>query len=310
MLHNETKFTESAVALSEELNFSRAARKIQRSQSSVTKNVKELERAVGVQLFERDRKTVKITDACRAYVEQARISLLYSERAFQAARAVARQADVVQHVGKSPYTDPFLTSALLSIQLPLFPQLRIDLSSQYSYDLVSELLSGSLDLAIATEPPESRLLTTVKVAEAPFYIAMSKQDELASRPAISLDDLADRCWVFFERRLHPPVYDAVMRLAQKRGVVPAKLQHVTQPEEAFPFIKASSIAFVVKAGAIRLARNGVTVRPLAEETLMLKTYLVSLADNRSKVTSELVRAFMKKLSSVEKAWRVPLGLSA
>lgn len=310
MVHNETRFMESAVALSEELNFSRAAQKINRSQSSVTKNVKQLERAIGVQLFERDHKKVRVTDACRAYVEQARISLIYGERAFQAARAVARQADVVQHVGKSPYTDPFLTSTLLSIQLPLFPQLKIELSSQYSCDLVSELLSGFLDLAIATEPPASPLLTTVKVGEAPFYIAMLKEDQLAKKPTVTLDDLADRGWVFFEKRLHPPVYDKVMQLAESRGIVPAKLQHVTQPEEAFPFIKASFLAFVVKTGAIRLARNGVTVRPLAEETLMLKTYLVSLADNQSKVTSELVRAFMKKLSSVEKASQAPLRMSA
>jgi DNA-binding transcriptional LysR family regulator len=198
----------------------------------------------------------------------------------------------------------------MSIELPLFPHLKIDLSSQYSYDLVNELLSGSLDLAIATEPPESPLLTMVKVAEAPFYIAMSKQDQLASKPEVSLDDLAGRSWVLFERRLHPPVYDAVMQLAESRGIVPAKLQHVTQPEEAFPFVKGSYLAFVVKAGAIRVARNGVTVRPLAEETLTLKTYLVSLADNSSKVTGELVRTFMKKLSSVERASQVTLRRSA
>lgn len=310
MAHNETKHMESVVALSETLNFSRAAQLINRSQSSVTKNIKELERATGVLLFERNRKTVKVTDACRAYVEKARISLLYGERAFQAARAVARDADVIQHVGKSPYTDPFLTSILMSIELPLFPHLKIDLSSQYSYDLINELLSGSLDLAIATEPPESPLLTMVKVAEAPFYIAMSKQDQLASKPEVSLDDLAGRSWVLFERRLHPPVYDAVMQLAESRGIVPAKLQHVTQPEEAFPFVKGSYLAFVVKAGAIRVARNGVTVRPLAEEALTLKTYLVSLADNSSKVTGELVRTFMKKLSGVERASQVTLRLSA
>jgi len=116
-------------------------------------------------------------------------------------------------------------------------------------------------------------------------------------------------WVLFERRLHPPVYDAVMQQAESRGIVPAKLQHVTQPEEAFAFVKGSYLAFVVKAGAIRVARNGVTARPLAEEALTLKMYLVSLADNRSKVTGELVRTFMKKLSGVERASQVKLRLS-
>jgi hypothetical protein len=60
------------------------------------------------------------------------------------------------------------------------------------------------------------------------------------------------------------------------------------------------VAFVVKSGAIRIARDGITVRPLAEDALMLKTYLASRADERSKVVSELVRSFMRKLSTFTK----------
>lgn len=311
MARNETKHMESVIALSEALNFSRAAEKTHMSQSAISKNVKHVEKGLGGLLFERDRKNVRVTDACRAYVEQARTSLLYGERAFQAARAVLQDAGAALNIGRSPSTDPFLISTLLSIQLPLFPELRIELSSRFSCDLVYELIAGTIDLAIATEPPESPLLTTVKVAEAPFYVALSKRDELASRPSITLDDMADRCWILFERRLHPPLYDAVMQLANDRKIAPAKIQHVTVPEEAFPFVaEGSRLAFVEKAGAVRMARNGVTVRPLAEDTLSLKTYLVSLADNESKVAGELVRSFMRKLINVMKAERLPLDTSA
>ena len=104
--------------------------------------------------------------------------------------------------GRSPYTDPFLVTTLLSVQLPLFPRLRVDLTSQFSCDLVHQLLEGRLDLAIEIEPPESPLMTTVKIDEAPFYIAMSERDKLAACPSVNLDDMAGRCWVLFERRLH------------------------------------------------------------------------------------------------------------
>jgi DNA-binding transcriptional LysR family regulator len=276
MARNETKYMESAIALSEELSFTRAARRVHISQPLLTRNIADLEATLGFSLFERDRRTVTVNDAGRAYVEQARLALLYGERAFQAARAVMQDAEVLLNIGKSPYTDPFLTSILLSIQLPLYPHLRIELSSQYSCDLVHEILAGTLDLAIATEPPESPLLTTVKVAESPLYIAMSKQDELAGWASVTLDAMAGRCWILFERRLHPPLYDAVMQLAKERKVTPAKIQHVTSPEEAFPCVaEGSYIAFLVKAGAVLVARNGVTVRPLLEDTLSLKTYLAS-----------------------------------
>jgi hypothetical protein len=59
------------------------------------------------------------------------------------------------------------------------------------------------------------------------------------------------------------------------------------------------IAFVVKAGALRIARDGVTVRPLAEDSLSLKTYLISRSDNQSKAVNALVRSFMGELESMQ-----------
>jgi DNA-binding transcriptional LysR family regulator len=311
MARNPTRFLESAVALSEELSFTLAAIKINVSQSTVTKNIKDLERALGIQLFIRDRKRVHVTDAGRAYVEKARQSLLYGERAFTAARAAAQEADIVQHVGRSPYTDPFFLSLLKSIHLPLYPQLKIELYSQFSYDLVHDLMSGRLDLAVANEPPAAAQITKVQIAEGPFYIGMLKEDALARKPRVSLYDLRDREWILFERRLHPPVYDAVMKLADRYKIAPHQIQHIISQEEAFPFLfDGNSVAFLTKAGALLLARNGVTVRPLAEEALSLKTYLVSLAENRSKVTSELERSFMRKLHSLANVPRAPIPLTA
>jgi hypothetical protein len=88
--------------------------------------------------------------------------------------------------------------------------------------------------------------------------------------------MAARSWVLFERRLHPPLYDAVMQLAEQRRIAPASIQHITAPEEAFQFIADGSyIAFLVKAGVLLMARNGITIRPLAEEALLLKTYIAA-----------------------------------
>lgn len=307
----EVKLLESAIAVAEELNFSRAARKVRLSQPTVTRNISMLESDLGTELFERNRKRVKLTDAGRAFVEEARISVLHRRRAFEAARSVAQNAEAVLNIGKSPYTDPFLTSTLLATRLPLYPHLRVELSSQFSFDLIHELLAGVLDLAVVTEPPESRQLTMVKIDESPFYIAMSREDALAGELSVTLDSLAGRVWVLFERRIHPLVYDTVMKLAKVRKAEPIKIQHVVIPEEAFPLIAdGGAVAFVTKSGALRIARDGVTVRPLDEDALVLKTYLASLAENRSKIISELVRAYMRKLSSLSQARKEPLPRSA
>lgn len=296
MTQNDTKFMDSVMALAETLHFTKAAKRLRISQPQLTKNIQELEDILGFRLFERDRKTVAINDAGRAYLEKAKLSIMYADRAFQAARDVMQEADAFLHVGRSPYTDPLLITTLNSIHLHLHPHLKIELSSRFSCELVDEVLDGSLDLAIATEPPDSPLLTTVMVAQSPFYIAMSKRDKLAESPSVTLHSLSNSCWILFERRLHPPLYDGIMHLAKQRNALPKKVRHITAPEEAFPLVQGGDcVAFVVKAGALLLSRNGVTVRPLAEADLNLKTYLVSRADDDSKLLSEFVRAYMRKL---------------
>lgn len=310
MVRNETRLMESAIALAEELHFSRASRKVGISQPMLTKNIQDLEALLGGTLFIRDRKHVHLSDAGRAYIEQARLSLLYSERAVQAARSVMREIDVPLYVGRSPYIDPFLVTTLLSLRLPLFPKLKIELTSQYSVELAHDLMAGALDLAIATEPPESASLTRVKVTEAPFYIAMSRHHELAACRSVNLAMLHQHRWILFERRLHPPVYDRVLRTAETKNVIPRNVGHVTAPEEAYPFVAdGSAVAFVVKAGALLLARNGVTVRPLTDEGLVLNSYLVSRADDETKLASELVRAFVRKVSDVRKEAQLKLPIN-
>ena len=311
MVRNEIRFMEAVIALSEELSYRRACKKLGVSQPTLTRYINGAEKAAGVPLFERDHQSVRPLDACWSYVEQARSAVLYSRRAVGAAQAAHQNGSVIVTVGKSPYADPFFITTLRTIQLPLYPNLRMEESSQFSCDLAHDVLSGGVDLAIVTEPPESPLLTTVKIGESPFYIAMSEEDDLAREPSVTLDMLNGRSWVLFERRMHQPVYDAVMHLAEERKVRPARMHHVMMPEEAFPLIAANScVAFVVKSGALRIAREGVTVRPLAEDALMLKTYLASYAENKSKVVSGLVRAFMRKLSTFTKAPRAPLPTPA
>lgn len=298
---------EAVIALAEELNFSRAGYRLGITQPAVTKQVAELESRLGFPLFERDRQNVALTEAGRAFVEEARLAVLHSDRAIQAARAALNRAEVILRVGKSPYTDPFLTSMLLSIHLPLFPNLKVDLSSGFSCDLAHEVLAGKLDLAFATEPPCSPMLSLRKVAEAPFYVAVSEENFLANQPALRLEDLDRMNWILFGRRLHPYLYDTIMRLGEQRGVRPRDVHHIIFPEEAYHFVAESNgVALLTKAGALRIAGEGVTIRPLQEDQLVLRTYLAARSDNSSKIVSEMVRAFGRKLGDIERFTQMSL----
>jgi DNA-binding transcriptional LysR family regulator len=305
MARDQLKLMESAIVLAEELHFSRAAHRLRISQPALTKQIAELEQRLGTQLFSREKQVVSLTDAGRAFIESARLSVFHGRRAVQAAQSAAHEDRSFLSVGRSPYIDPFLVSTLLTVRLPLFPDLKLDLPSRFSLDLVHDVLDGTLDLAIVTDPPEDPALSSVKVNESPFFVVMSAEDELAHQQYLTLDVLNGREWVLFERHVHPPLYERIVELAESRNIKPATIHHFVVPEEALPFIAQSgAIAFLGKTGALRLTKSvssrlprGVTIRPLIEDRLSLKSYVVSRSDNESKLASELLRAFMRKLTS-------------
>jgi DNA-binding transcriptional LysR family regulator len=311
MARNEIRLMEAAIALAEELNFSRAAHRLHISQPALTKQIAELENRLGFSLFERDHQTVAVNEAGRAYVQEARTSVFHSERAVQAARAALNNAEVIFRVGKSPYGDPFLTSTLLSVRLPLFPKLKVELTSGFSCDLVHEVLSGRVDLALVTEPPASPMLSMTKVDEAPLYVALSEENQLAKLTQLSLRNLSHENWIIFGRSVHPPLYDTIFRAASDLGVRPRDLHHIMVPEEAYQLIaEKNRVALLSKTGALKIARDGVTIRPLVESQLILKTFLASRADNESKLTSEIVRAFGRKMRTLEGDPQLSLPISA
>lgn len=294
------KYMKATIAVAEELNFSRAAKRLHLSQPAITKYVAELEELLGVILFFRDHRVVSLTDAGRAYVEEARVSVLHADRAVQAARAAGHDTELVLNVGRSPYADPFYTSTLLTMRLPLFPRMKLNLSSGFSCDLVHDVLSGELDAAMVIEPPETGKLTSVKIDESPLFAVISRDDQLASLPALRLEHLAGRRWIMFQRNSHPPLYDLILTCAQDAKAIPSAIQHFMVPEETIPLLIAPlGIVIAPKSGAVRIARDGYTMRPIAEERLMTSTLLISRSDNASPALSELVRGFMRKMKQIK-----------
>ena len=304
------KHMEAAIAVAETLNFSRAAKRLHISQPAVTKYIRELEESLGALLFIRAHHTVSITEAGKAYVEEARIVVLHAGRAVQAARAAQQEAELILNVGRSPYVDPYFTSMLRAIRLPMFPRLHLQLSSGFSCDLTQDVLNGDLDIAVVIEPPQSGQLAEFQIEESPFYVVMSREDQLAQLPALDLNHLSHRRWLLFQRNSHPPLYDLIQKLADEGHVIPSALQHFMVPEECLPLLlDPGGIVIAPKSGALRIARDGLTMRPLEDARLRMRTRLISRADNPSPAISELFRTFMRRLKQLRVDNQMSLPLS-
>jgi len=310
MLLPEIRLLQAAIALAEELNFSRAAERLRIDQSTLSKRIMELEGLVGLRLFERNHQSVQLTEPGRHFVQEARNALLHAERAVLNATAALRGADEVLNLGKSSYTDPYLVTALLSIQLPLFPGLKIKQWSHYSHELVQLVALGKLDMALVTAVPDTPKLNLLTVAEAPAYLALAKEHPLSGRKELRFADMHDTEWILPAPHVNPHFHEMIRTAAVETGIAARDVHHVMTAEEASELVMAhKGVAFLTRSGAWRIARDGVTMRPLAEDRLRLVTKLATRADNKSRLVSEFVRAAGRKLTSARPARQARLPLA-
>jgi DNA-binding transcriptional LysR family regulator len=296
MRHIDIRLLQAAATVADELSFSRAAERLGITQPALTKQIQELEERLGVVLFERNNQGVALTEPCRIFVEEAKLALLHLDRAIHLTKASSKGAEAVLNLGTSPDIDPYLISTVLSVRLPLYPKLSVHASSNFSKELTRQVLSGELDVAVITEGVRTGRLNFVEISKYPLYALVRDQAPWTGQRSIALADLRDKAWIVFGRHVHPALYDEVLRRAHSLNIQPSEIHQVTTAEEAAHLVaQLDGVALLIRNGAWRVARDGLTLRPLAESDIRVKTAIITRADDRTRLTSEYVRASMRKL---------------
>jgi DNA-binding transcriptional LysR family regulator len=265
---------------------------------------------VKVILFERSRQRVELTEPGRVFIEHAKLAVFHLERAVHLTRAAANGAEVVVNFGSSPYIDPYIVSTMLSVRLSLFPTMRVHAHSHFSQELMRQVSSGELDIAIIAAGEENSRLNFLELECHPLFALMQIEDATTRKRATCFEDFDDRVWVLFGKHVHPTMHDSVLSRAEELGIAPREIQYFTTAEEAAYLVaKHEGIAFLNRTSAWRVARNGLTMRPIDEPGIVVKTTLITRWDDRTRLTSEYVRSAMRKLQRKSDANQQTLPLA-
>jgi DNA-binding transcriptional LysR family regulator len=187
------------VAVAEEQNVSRAAMRLHISQPPLSRQIRDLEDELGIALFDRGSKPVRLTEAGRVFLTEARTLLQRAEDAVQMAKAVARGNRGEIHVGYAPS----LTVELLPRALRNFreasPGVHVQLHDLSTLEMLRGLRDGKLQAALLVKvPPQARTgLDFEELQRHQVCVAMHPSHPLARAQKVGLEQVAKERLVCF-----------------------------------------------------------------------------------------------------------------
>ena len=254
------------VAVAEELYFTRAAERLFISQPALSKQIRLLEKALGTDLFVRDRRAVALTEAGRALLPHARRMLeVWNEAQGALAQLeAARGARLVIGMSTSPGRGGMLP-AIRSRFAAAFPQARLELRQLPWQDPTAGLADAASDLAFIWLPvPDPGRYRWLVMATEPRHVALPLGHRLAARDTLRLADLLDEPFLALPESAGP-LRAYWLALDERAGSPPRVGAVVHNPDETYEaLVDGRGVCLVAAGNAPLLTRGDVVTRPVED----------------------------------------------
>jgi DNA-binding transcriptional LysR family regulator len=208
MRHNvELRQLRYFVTVAEEQGFGRAAERLQIVQPAVSQQIRRLERELGVRLFDRSTRHVRVTAAGERLLPEALSALASAERVRTVAAGIVAGTDLMLRIGTSQGLGDRLARVIESLDLP------VRLHASGLTDRLAAVRSGELDAAFVRILTTAPGLELVPVWADPLVAALPAAHPLAAHTVLSLEQLADLPIRLAPREANPAFYDLITQAA-------------------------------------------------------------------------------------------------
>ncbi|MCM2551998.1 LysR family transcriptional regulator [Burkholderia glumae] len=259
----ELKHLVAFVALAEELHFGRAAGRLCIVQPALSMQIKALETALGVRLFDRDRHKVALSTAGSLFLPEARATLEQAARAAQVARLSAQGEIGTLRLGFVSSVLPKLLPTLIRTMHARYPRIALDLKDMPTPDQIAALQGGTLDFGIARLPVAASGLASRVVLEESFVVAVPASHALARQTQIEPAQLRGQPAFVLARRYAPGFFDALLVALGARGVTLDIARELGEYTTMLALVAAGLGIGLIPAEAAAAVPPNVVARPLA-----------------------------------------------
>jgi len=277
------------VAVAEELNFTRAADRLHTSQPSLSQQIRQLEREVGVSLLDRTRHRVSLTSAGRVFLRETQDILSRVEYATRmAGKAAAGQAGELS-VGSFAAADVKVLPTLRPALSKALPDVRVVLHSRYAVEPLMGLRQGTLDVAFVRGPVHEEDLEAVELVREPITVVLPAHHPLARRKRIAVNLLDDLPCITMDRAQAPALHDAVANFYREARIRTHAVDGADNVLGHLSMVQAGLGFALLPDYVAAILPPGVVMKPLDWDPV--PTVAIAVARRRGP-TSPLVKSFL------------------
>ena len=245
------------VAVAEELHFGRAAARLHVAQPALSQHIRHLEQELGVQLFQRTKRRVALTEPGRVFLEKTRLVLTQAHVAVQSVQR-ANQGEVgelsIGFVGSA--AQGLLPEVLRSFR-KRFPEVQLSLQELTTSQQLGCLRNQQIRVGFLRPPIADPEVETEIVAREPWVVAMPHSHALRARSIIALQELANEPFIGTPRTLGPGFYDQASSLCLQAGFSPRVVQEAIQMQTIVSLVNAGLGVALVPQSVEKLSNEGV-----------------------------------------------------
>lgn len=276
------------VAVAEEMHFGRAAKRLHIAQPPLSKQIRDLETELGLTLFDRSKRQIRLTDAGSYFLKEVRQLLEQVAQTAENARRIHRGHAgrlVVGFVGSVIHT--FLPERIRSFR-ERYPEVELVLQEINTAEQVKALQAGRIDVGVHYIYGHDETLESQLISKAPLMAVLPRKHALSGRKSIHIRELAREPFIANTRSTEPVVRDAFIVMCHAAGFSPRIAQEAGQVQTVLGLV-ASGLGVCLLPDFIKnIRRPGVQYIPLTGAAPVVKLAVVW----RSESASALVKSFV------------------
>ncbi|MGL4307033.1 MAG: LysR substrate-binding domain-containing protein [Mycobacteriaceae bacterium] len=284
------------ITVAEELHFGRAAQRLNMTQQPLSRQIRDLELEIQVTLFHRTKRTVRLTEAGKVFLERSYLVLAQLEQAIAVTQQIGRGEVgrlAIGFVDSAMYT---LLPEIVRVFREQFPAVELRLYELTTAQQIQALHHKQVDIGIVRSAISEPGLSVECFLPESLVLALPENHPLSAQTQVSLSTLADELFILFPAKMGPVFYDQIITICQQAGFRPKVAQEAVQMQTIVGLVAAGLGIAIVPASLQNFHRSGVIYRPLQEQIPKTGLYLAWRQHDISPVLSAFLSLARSKLN--------------